>query len=244
MQGAITTIDGLQAWFYDRKIPFWTVRYYKPGGAGEVVARQTTEDNLDASWQQLSRTVADQSRNSRAQLQCMVYSDPKNRNNYDAITNIELSQYGAPLGAASIGSLPQINESEIESRISGAIQDARERWELEARIAQLEEEGARQDPADKIFSAIERLVNSPLGNALVARIMGVPLQPVQVSNVAGTPTKTAGGPDSDADQADTFDEDIDVTASTLGISDIELASKLRKLVEANPEMAKNLLNSI
>lgn len=241
MQGAITTLEGLRDWFYTLQTPFWTLRYYKPGGTGERIALNDSESNLDGSWSMLSRCVADQSRNSRAQMQVLVYEAGK-ANNYKAMTNLELNGSGAALAAvAGIGTLPQPSKADIDSRIAGAVEAERERWELQARIAQLEEERERPDPADKIISVVERLANTPVGTALIARIMGVPLQPVAVSNVAGTPK---GHNDSDSEEEDTFAEDIDATAEILGVSDVELAAKLRKLVETNPAMAKNLLNSV
>lgn len=232
MQGGITNIQALKTWFYTTGKPFFTLRYYKPGAAGEVVARNKNEDDLTKAWELLEANVLGQAANTRALLQVFVYDQGK-ENNYTALTNVDMQPGGVQTAVAGIGSLPGMYGH--HGSFEAALKAEREKWEMEKRIDDLEAAlEAPKDWGEQITGIFERISTTPVGNVLIARIMGVPMTPQAAAPIAG--------PVGDAE--DTFEEDLNVTTEALGVSDTELMAKLRRLVEAQPDMAKQILNSI
>ncbi|MEZ4925574.1 MAG: hypothetical protein R3A50_04810 [Saprospiraceae bacterium] len=231
MNGAITTIDALQSWFITSQKPFWTLRYFKPGAAGEVIARNKTEDDLTRSFELLRANVMSQAANNRALLQAFVYDQGK-ENNYTAITNLDIQPAGQMLpGHASIAGIPGGSWDDM-------LKKEKVNWELEYKVRELE--AAIENPPDdseRIVTMIERFSATPIGSAIVARILGVPI------NIPANEVPVTGLPGNE-NESDTFDDDLDAVTGALQVSDTVLMSKLRRLVESQPDVAKNILNSI
>lgn len=229
MQGAITEINRLRNWFYNNNQPFFLLRYYHPGKAGDVIIRNESIPELDPAWEKLSTEVLSQAEAGRALLQVLVWGPGKTANNYAALTNLDMRI--VPVAMAGIGSLP--GGYMDESKVQGLIQDAREKWELERRLEDLENQiNNPGDWIEKSMHALERIGATPIGVALVSKLLGTPLPTAQI---AGTPA-----PADEQEGIDTFDEDIQKTAAILGVDDATLARKLRQVVESQPEVAKQI----
>ena len=231
MQGAITDINRLRSWFYNNSKPFFLLRYYQPGKAGDVIMKNDSIPELDASWEKLSTEVLSQAEAGRALLQVLVWEVGKTSNNYSALTNLDM-RLGVPVAqTAGIGSLP--GGYIEESKVQGMLDAEREKWTLERRLEDLEAQiNNPADWASKSIEMLERIGATPLGQILAAKFLGVQLPAAQI---AGTPAPA------DEPESDTFEEDIDKAAEILGVSDIILAQRLRYLVETNPDIAKSLL---
>ena len=235
MQGGIRNIESLKTWFFDVGKPFFTLSYLG-GNANQVIMRNTATDNMEEAWDLLKRQVLAQSEVGRATLYLFVYKNG-NANNPDGRTNIDITPGGMqPNGVAGFGSLPVGYVD--ENKINGMISAAREKWELEKRLEDLEAQiNSPNDWVDKAISGLERIGETQLGQMLAMKLLGITAPPVVpgARPVNGTPEQ----PGESAD--DTFEDDIEATANMLGCDDITLARKLRQLVQNNPEMAKQLL---
>lgn len=231
MNGAIRNISTLKTWFYDVGKPFFTLSY--SGTTNHMILRNTATENMDEAWTLLERQVNAQAEYGRATMQVIVYK-AGNANNPDGRTNIDMAPQSQGSQVAGIGSLPSGYLD--ENKVAGMISEAKEKWELERRLEDLEAQiNNPGDWTEKLMAGIERIGATQLGQMLAMKLMG---QPIPAGMVAGPPP----GTQAPTDETDNFEEDIETTAAILGVSDAVLASKLRRLVETNPEMAKQLLS--
>lgn len=238
MNGAISSIEALERFFRGANAPFFTLSYYStqsPTGQGNNILRNVVESNMDASWAMLKRFVEDQTGYGRAQLHLITYATEKGSNTPTGRTNIDISaSRNVANGAPGIGSIPvgYVAEDAIEKALSVA----REKWEMEARIQALENQGD-----DSLLEKVERIAAIPAVQAIINAFLtkqGMP--PMLQPQMNGTPTSdNEERPDGD----DNFDEDIDMTARIIGVTDAQLAARLRKLAENNPEMARQIFNN-
>jgi hypothetical protein len=244
MQGAISNIKDLQAWYMGNRAPFYILTYYSTSsstGSGNVIRRNDDEDNLDKAWGDLESTIMGQLGRGRAQLHLIVWKKGKASNAPDARTNIDLVQGG---GGGAWGVVPHagIGGVDYSTEIEKAVAAAREKWELENRIAALESE--RDSPGDfgeKLIAGFERIASNPVGAMLLAKLVG--LNPAQLSGI-GTAQPASDDTDASSAASDDFDDNIDRTAQILGVTDAELAAKLRRFAESNPDMAKQLFQQV
>lgn len=229
MNGAIRSVSSLRTWFFDVGKPFFTLTY--AGQTAQVVMRNVVEEDMEKAWETLKRTVEAQAEYGRATLQVIVYTKERGANNPDGRTNIDIQPGAQPAQAAIAGYLPGHVD---ESKIAGMIEEARQKWELERRLEELENQV--NNPVDwtsRTVEIIEKIGATPIGQILTAKLLGVQMP---VGQVAGHPAPEEIEPDN-------FEQDIDEAAGLLGVSDAELAAKLVKLVRANPEMARQLINA-
>ena len=231
MQGAITNIDNLREWYFANATPFFGLRYFVPGKAGETIMRNESEADMSAAWEKLSREVLSQAANGRALLQVYVYE--KTPNNYKALTNMDIRQGGLSSmpQVAGIGGLQPgfIGKDELETIKA----ELREKWDMERRIDDLQAAiEAPKDWTESFINGLEKMASNPLGIALISKLTGTTVTPEMMR---GTPATD------DAEPSDSFEDDIQRTASILGVSDIEMAAKLRRMVEQNPDMARQIL---
>lgn len=231
MQGAIRNISSVKQWFFDVGEPLFTLSY--AGTSNQAIMRNTVKTDLNEAWDMLERQLQYQAESGRAMMQVITYRKESGANNPTGRTFIDL-QPGPPQAQfAGIGQLPSGYMD--EAKVQGLIREAKEKWEMERRIEDLEEQAKNPaDPTDKIIQAIERIGATPIGQMFAARLLGMP-----VPAITGTPEAPADG-DSDSD---TFEDDIAATADILGVSDATLAARLRRLVEAQPDVAKQLLTA-
>lgn len=234
MQGGIRNISSLKKWFFTIGKPFFTLSYLG-GSANQVILRNTAIDGMEEAWEMLETQVLAQSEVGRATMQLIVYGKDK-ANNPDGRTNIDMLPAQNQAAVAGIGS---IQGGYIDkSTIAGILAEERQRWELEQRIIDLENQinSPSDDWTEKLMAGIERIGSTQLGQMLAMKYLGTPLPPMTATAVSGTPAPAD-------DDNDTFETDIEKSAALLGIDDTQLARKVRQLIEANPEVARQLLNS-
>lgn len=248
MTGAITSIDGLRRWFFANGLPHWSLRYNLPGE--KIIARNETHDDLPAAWDMLADLVTMQVEAGRAMLEVLVYKPGKPT--HTLRTNIDIrDSFGhrgapAPAGVAALpGGIGNIDEY-IEQRISLAMLE-RENEELKAAI---------NAPGNWVERVVDRVAESPhlsavvqtLVAGLLQRMSGAPM-PAMPVNGPYTPTPPAPRPDQGGDEHGgeeteedrVFWENIQAAADALGVDLPTLAVKLNALVQANPAMAKSLI---
>lgn len=233
MQGAISNIDAVERWFKANEAPYYTISYYStqsPTGQGQVIGRNTKEGDLETAWSRLKSLIQDQTGFGRAQLHLLVYETPGGANTPKARTNIDITATSQNLqSAAFIGSTPAgyVTEDAIEK----ALNAARERWDLEARIASLEA-APEADFTDKLLTAFERIGSTPLGAMLAAKILGAPI-PAMPSPVNGTGHQ--GGPeDQDGDEIGAELDDLETLAEAHGMTLKQFLSKTANLARQQP----------
>lgn len=239
----ITDLQSLKNWFVEQKKPYWTL-YNNSNISRSIIARNESIEDMDASWNTLRGNIESVSRGGPANIRVFVTEKAKHNSGFEVEArifsgmpgmNMDMNMPGMP-GIAGMHPEGMVDES----RVAGMIAEAKKRWELEARIAQLE---AEQEPQPDFWSrateAIERIGSTPLGAVLMQKLMGVP-NPVPPANMAMNGIPDQGGEDED-EYTEAFYNHIEDAADTLGVKPDFLAAKLATLVKANPEMAKTLL---
>lgn len=221
MQGAIRNLNSLKKWFYANGKPFFTLNY--AGQVAQVIMRNTVKEDLDQAWEMLSDAVETQAEYGRATLHVIVYDKDKS-NNPAARTNIDVLPNQSAVQVAGIGSIPGYGVD-----VEKAIADAREKWELEARIQALENQEP-DDIVEKFISGIERVAATPLGMAIVSRFMGTPMPPMAAPAMNG-------GPDSDMEDGEDLDtelDDLEAIARENGMTLKAFLNKTATLAKAQP----------
>lgn len=236
MQGGIRSIESLEKWFRAVGKPCFTLSYL--GQANQVIARNTTVEDMGEAWEMLRMHVLAQAEYGRAQMHVIVYANDKGGpNNPSGRTNIDLLSQHHPAHFAGIAGMPTGN-AVPEDKIAGILAEAREKWEMEKRLDDLEAQlnAPPDDLFEKTATLIERIGTTPIGSILLAKLMGgAPVLPP--APITGTPKADN---DPSPDDAEDFDDNIDRTAQILGVSDAKLAATLRRFAETNPEVAKQL----
>lgn len=240
----ITNIQSLRSWFLDQKRPYWSLNN---NGVGRgLIARNESIEDVDTAWTLLETNVLAQAEGGIANVKIFVTDKPKHNHGMETEARILPAYSLQTAGQPGIGNLPA-NYMD-ESKIQGMIADAKEKWELERRIDEME--AALSAPSgwvDKLMEGVERIGSTPLGQMLAARLMGVP--PTAMANVAaapGVPFTGAAAPSTEGDDdgeeyGEKFYDDMEATAATLGVTPELLAEKLAALVTSNPDLAKSFL---
>lgn len=212
--------------------PFFSLSYLG-GSTNQLILRNIVVDDMGEAWEMLKRQVLAQSEVGRATLQLITYEKKDNANNPSGRTNIDLLANQAAQTVAGIG---QIAVGYIdEAKVSGMLAAAQEKWELQHKIRALEDrlDAPPDDWVEKVMSAIERIGETPFGAMLAQRFLGGNLPAMPMANIAGTPDASATS----------MDEDLEATATILGVDEELLVKKIRQLVEQNPEGAKQLFST-
>lgn len=244
----ITSFDALRDWFMangkgDDMSPHWNLYGSQYGQTDTRVVSNTRLDDMNESFNYLQQTIRNLNNPDGARFRVMQF--PKGKPNHPT-ANVYVQIFerqgsgGAPM--ASIGSLPEGYVAKTD--LDKALAEARRQWELERKIDELEAavNTPPEDWTEKFIAGVERIGATPIGAVLMAKILGGPLPPMPGIN--GTPGAAAGSHTDETDDEDQFFTDIEATAQTLGITDNELASKMRKLVETNPTMAQQILSTL
>lgn len=234
----ITNISTLRTWFLDNQKPFFTL--YQNGVNRAIIARNETVDDLNQAWNLLETNVLAQAEGGTANVRVYVTEKPKH--NHGLETEARILPLVPTLGQPGISGLPQGYLD--ESKVAGLIKEAREKWELERRIEELEmAQEPVKDWAETMINGFERVAKTPLGAALVQKLLGVVPMPQPAMNGVPTPAaqSQANNSTDDDEYSDSFFENIENTAALLGVDEETLANKLAKLVQQNPELAKSLL---
>lgn len=241
----ISTYTDLKAWFAangrkGKTAPFWTLYGSAWASKETIVARNDNDDNMDTAYQWLEDTIRKVD-NPAGQRFRIFQVDIPGGNNPVGQVYFQSSAAATPSGTqgiAGIGSGYRPEGYLTRAEVDEMLKTEREKMEMENRIAALESQ--LEEPADvweKIMGGVERIVQTPVGAAIAAKLMGVPLgQPVQP--VAAPPEEELTPDD------EQFYNNIEAVAQKLGTSPHVLSAKLKSLVDMNPEMAAQILNGI
>lgn len=243
MQGAISNIQALERWFRGVGAPFFTLSYYStqsPTGQGSLILRNTKQTDLNLAWDLLASAVEDQTGFGRAQLHLISYDNEKGANNPHGRTNIDITSRAlSPIQTAGIGAMPGVYGKD---EIAEMIADAKERWEMEARIAALEA-APEPDFAEKIVAAVERISSTTIGAALAQKLLGGTPMPIPA------PVNGVHSPDNQPQQSPTGEDDIDNELDNLeaiaahnGMTLKQFLAKTAALAQSQPGVVSMLAN--
>ena len=247
MNAAISTMADLERWFRRNNCPFFILSTYStssPTGFGQVLSRNDVEGEMEGAWQLLSGDVSAQTGRGRAQLHVVVWDKGKTPNNPTARTNLDIAAGFSSAYPAQNAGIAGIGVADIQSEIQKALSAAREKWEMEAKIQALEEaRDAETDPLEKWTGIFERIAATPIGAAIVTKILGgATLPAAMVAQPVNGFASTDTAPDAaHSEEPDTFETDLQaVVAITGATDDVTLMRKLRILAESNTALVQQL----
>lgn len=253
----VTSFPALQRWFEnqsrgEKASPHWTLYAVDYGQKDTRVIFNDRLDDMGASFEFLVNSIRDLNNPQGTKFRIQTYA-PKGHNNPTGNVLVQIYENGnAPLGGnqnsgiAGIGAplVGYIPEELVEIKIAGALAQAHKEWELNQRLKEMEDRlnAPPDDMVEKITATVERISQTPMGAALIGMLaakMGVSPAALMAPAMNGTPA-TADEDPPGPDEEEFFDN-MEATANKLGVTEHVLARKLRELVTANPEMAKQLL---
>lgn len=253
--GTITSYEDLAAWFRGnfqsggdeggssgRTSPYWTLYSVGYGTRDSILATNADITNQEKSLEHLINNI--KMVNNPGGHTFRVYQTWKPRHNHPtAEVNVQIVQGATtqPAAPATINGIPEgmVAIGELDRRIKEAL----EKKDMEYRLEQLEAQvkaGPEEDFTEKVITGIERISATPLGGALIAKIMGV--DPSQIQATVGHLAPQQPGDPSDDTTSVTFEENLEVVCHTLGTDEESLMLKLRLFAEQNPGMARQLFN--
>lgn len=186
MLGKFTSIEAVERWMreHDPAHPYFTIYHgfqtvaKKPS---DVAYRNEKEGNIDAAIKYMKQYFVDHSANG-GQWTIFAQSNNQKSDTTGKTEYVELLPYGASLsnGHAIAGLqtfTPSVSTEDIESKISGAINRARQEWEkdlhikgLQARIEELEnDEPEGVNITEVAIGFLETIVNK-IPNDAIGRI--------------------------------------------------------------------------
>ena len=240
----ITNFNDLRDWFkfgFEKGVksndegretssPYWTLYSVGMGGADKVLG-------LDDSYKALADNIRIMNNPTGSMFRIFqTYRARGNNPTQEARVQIyENNQISAT--SPGIGSLPAGYLS--EDKIAGILAEEKKKWEMERRMEDLEAQiKAPRNWTENALETIERIGNTPLGMVILSKISGIPPAEIlkSISGLGGNEPDMAANPN----QVGDFDSDIEITANILGVSEDQLAAKMRQFAQVNPEMARQI----
>lgn len=250
MNGAITDLEHLKRWFFGNGHPYFFINYQ--GAGNRKIYQNESIEEMQEAWEELEYQVKSQTGHGRAMLEVVQYA--KGKQNHPVRTYIDMRSDAQAQGTAmaGIGNFPAQGypANYVQDQIKMALMEK----ELEDMRAALE------SPSNVFENIVDKIGQSPhlsgLVNNLVSALFGqkgaVPSMPVNGHPGAQQPTAQATQPEAGTEATGEemtperialFQSNIDRICTALETDPINLSSKLAALVEGNPDLAKNLLNS-
>lgn len=252
----ITSIDDLYNWFKtlqrsDDSPTHWSLYSNEPGRVDTKATTNTRYDEFDASWDMLEKSVRMLNNPKGTRMRLQIFPKGKH-NNYTAQVHLQIyndGTAGAPSdghaqGAHSgIGMLPGMGsmDSYIQQRIDLELL-RRENEDLKDAI---------NGPNNMWERILQTVADSPhlsqvANNIIVGLVSKV--NPAAMPHLQTTPPAPINGhPATDTAENENpdvvFSNNIHAASTVLGTDPLTLAIKLNALVQNNPEMAKQILNS-
>lgn len=229
IQNAITNLEDLRKWFESKKTPFYTLYTGRGVSQNMVLHRQRNELSEEEAWMEIEHFVTISSYGGG--VFTLVTREDKNKENIlNGKTLIAINQPGMQnAGIAGINS-PQIGQDAINK----AVNDARQQWELEKRVEELEhslDQSQNSTFWDRIGNRLAENEQLPqLCEALLMRFL-VPSgqqQPSPSAGVHGIPGQKAS-----------LEESMQ-KLSTVFADPEELIHRISNWVEQHPEFAKQI----
>lgn len=245
----ISNYESLAAWFKgntrgEKPAPYWSLYSQNIGEKERVVTFNDRVDNLEESLVWLIDTIK-RGNNPPGQIFRIIQTDVPRGTNPVGNSRVQIfeNQSIAPMvaGAPGIGSVPigYVPEDKVQEMIASA----REKWDLEARIQSLEEQqhaAIESDPWEKIMAGVERIAQTPIGAALAARLLGTAVPP---AGMPGNMTGTQKQDDEPGPEDNEFYDNMAEAAQALNTNEYQLSKKIKALILANPELAKQIFST-
>ncbi len=234
----ISTYDDLRAWFYgnSRKgnpAPYWTLFGHPFGNKEIIITRNDVNANLDESFEWLQNTIKRVNNPEGQRFRVLQVDQPGGNNPVGQVyTQIYAQQM------AGIGSLPGYGGA-TKQEIAEAIAAEKEKWELQRKLEDLEARinaGPDNDFWEKGMSYVERFAQTPIGQAVISKVTGIPFSAIAGAGAGEPDNETAPG-----DQDNEFYNNMATVAQTLGTNEYEVARKLKILVQQHPDMARQFI---
>lgn len=254
----ITSIDDLYTWFKnlqraDDTPTHWSLYSNEPGKVDTKATTNTRYDEFDASWDVLEKSIRMLNNPKGTRMRLQIF--PKGKaNNYTAQVHVQIYQdgtVGAPgenhgQGAHSgIGMLPA-GMGSLDSYVQ-------QRIDLELLRRENEDlKDAINGPNNMWERLVQTVADSPhlsqvVNNLVVGLVSKV--NPAAMPHMQTTPPPTPmnGHPATDGAEDENpdvvFSNNIHAASAVLGTDPLTLAIKLNALVQNQPELAKQILNS-
>lgn len=246
----LSSYESIAAWFKnnarnDKPAPYWSLYSASIGEKERVVTFNDRVDNQEESLAWLIDTIR-RGNNPPGQVFRIVQTDTPRGNNPVGNARVQIfdanpNGSSAPAGISGIGAVPigYVPEDKVQDMIA----QAREKWDLQARIQALEDQqnaAVENDPWEKIMAGVERIAQTPIGAALAARLLGVPVPPASAENMTGAQARQDDEPGPDDDE---FYNNMGEAARRLNTTEYELARKMKALILANPDLARQIFNT-
>lgn len=226
-------------------MPYWTLFSSGFGEKDRPLAFNEKIASAEESFTLLAETIR-RFNNPQGQVFTVFQTYRPRHNNgvYMRVQIYENQSASANIHVAGINgqqAVGYLSPAEVDERIQAAL----ERQKMKDEIKALREanEGGFIGQLPKVF---EQISNTPVGQAIIAKIMGLSLQPAPATAVNGVPGAAQNPEPAPAvhrndDDDEQFNADIDHVTTTLGTDDVTLMKKIRILVDQNPDLAKTLL---
>ena len=262
----ISSYNDLRTWFErtthreEGDGHYWSLFSVGIGGKDTLITKNDREPNLEKSFEWLVETIriANNPHGSifrvyktwkpshnvpSGEVRVQIFEGHSMLNN---ATSPGIAGFPAMQGFVAVG--------DMEKAIAAAVKES----EMQRRIADLE--NALENPGDwvdKVITGIERIAQTPFGEAIAANLFGGQ-QPTGMARMAmnGTPGRVAQAAPAPKAQESEEEEDPEKAAAddekfnqylveiceTLETDDLAVMAALHRLVKKNPAMAKALIN--
>ena len=234
----MSDLDDLKKWFLDQNIPYFKV-YAGHGKPVSVGTDNLVEDDTDIAVEALIGYL-NMNYVPGGQFTINVFPDP---NKYNAGIKKQLFQFKMSDTTASIngpGQSPGINRSEMQLMLD----NQQLRWENDQLEAQLDNAGTEdikgvamsllKEHAPQIIGIFGALLGPKPASAIYGPPQTTPIDNVEIDNT---------DPVTEEDQIESFENSMSVLKHHFGNDIVPVFAKLAAFVDADPEKAKNLLNT-
>lgn len=246
--GTFVNINDLRNWFMgnlrgETPAPYWTL-YSGDYGSREVILQFNDRvTDMDASFDMLRKTI--EAMNNPAGVRFRVYQTDKPRHNVAvAQCYVQLLSNNSVVQVAGINGVG-IPAEDVDAKIAKALAQAKTEWQLRAEINELKAQlnAPPEGPWARIGALAEKFMETPAAAMLIAKMTGMGFDEAKSAMVAAPPEEPATD-QPDEDDTDKLNEDLDAIEEKLGQDVGDVIAKLRKFVEKDPGMAKQLLSSL
>lgn len=247
--GALTTLEAVERWFFANG-PYWIIRYQN--NSTGPISRNNTVNDFNESWDKLERALMDLLGEGRALLEITAWPEGKANNavKVDVILRDVDAVRGAYLPAAQpagIGNLPA-GVGNIEQYIQEKVERAMMEREIQDLRAQI------NAPVNWAERLLDTVANSPqlagIAQTLVAGLFAktnpeLAARAMQAVNGLHNqqPARAEHDTDDTANDQEIFEQNIYGAANALGTDPVTLAVRLNALIQQNPDMARQLLQT-
>ncbi len=239
MKAALRSVNDVKEWFFQMKLPFWSLWNGHGKDLKDRAAYNSDTHDLEESWEILQATL---NRKSPSGGRLTVFVTEKWGSSVGATEFIEFANQVAGIQGIHAVTPFGINSKSLEDHIGEQVNAKIESMEKDRRIRELEEQLAEKNAGSGINRILNRLGdNMPLEEILVGvinKFLGINAK-MPATAINGTP-----------EQTELTQQQIDLINDALAriqnhFDDVPgCMQKLAAWIEKNPAMAKSLLSNL